>query len=128
MREALWPEASGHEKDIGEILSATDAWGFIAEVDQVPAGFAEISIRKAANGCESQPVPFLEGIWIEPPHRREGIGARLIAQIEAFLKARGFGELGSDSLIENREAHDAHGAWGFIETERVVYFRKSLRE
>jgi aminoglycoside 6'-N-acetyltransferase I len=129
MRRLLWPDATGrgHDADIEEILDAEDAWGFIAEsADSEPLGFAEISIRKAANGCESQPVPFLEGIWVEPRSRRRRIGARLIAHVETFLKARGFRELGSDSLIENQVAHDAHAGWGFSETERVVYFRKPL--
>jgi aminoglycoside 6'-N-acetyltransferase I len=129
MRRLLWPDetARGHYAAIDEILDAKDAWGFVAETpDNEPLGFAEISIRKAANGCESQPVPFLEGIWVEPRSRRQRVGARLMAHIEAFLKARGFRELGSDGLIENRAAHDAHAGWGFSETERVVYFRKLL--
>jgi aminoglycoside 6'-N-acetyltransferase I len=129
MRRLLWPDetAHGHDAAIDEILNARDAWGFIAETpDNEPIGFAEISIRKAANGCESQPVPFLEGIWVEPRSRRRRVGGRLIAHIEAFLTARGFRELGSDSLIENQAAHEAHARWGFSETERVVYFRKPL--
>jgi aminoglycoside 6'-N-acetyltransferase I len=129
MRRLLWPDESarGHDDAIDEILNAKDAWGFIAEAaDDAPLGFAEISIRKAANGCESQPVPFLEGIWVESRSRRRRVGARLIAHIEAFLTARGFRELGSDSLIENQAAHEAHARWGFSETERVVYFRKPL--
>jgi aminoglycoside 6'-N-acetyltransferase I len=129
MRRLLWPDetARDHDAAIDEILNARDAWGFIAQsADDEPLGFAEISIRKAANGCESQPVPFLEGIWVEPRSRRRRVGARLIAHIETFLKARGFRELGSDSLIENQAAHDAHAGWGFAETERVVYFRKPL--
>ena len=129
MRRSLWPDetANAHDTAIDEILDAEDAWGFIAETaDNEPLGFAEISIRRAANGCESQPVAFLEGIWVEPRSRRQRVGARLIAHIETFLKARGFHELGSDSLIENQGAHDAHAGWGFSETERVVYFRKPL--
>jgi aminoglycoside 6'-N-acetyltransferase I len=129
MRRLLWPDetARGHDAAIDEILNAKDAWGFIAEAADIePLGFAEISIRKAANGCESQPVPFLEGIWVEARSRRRRVGARLIAHIEAFLMARGFRELGSDSLIENEGAHEAHARWGFSETERVVYFRKPL--
>ncbi len=38
--------------------------------------------------------------------------------------------MGSDTEIENGASQAAHSAWGFCETERVVYFRKllSLRE
>jgi aminoglycoside 6'-N-acetyltransferase I len=90
------------------------------------AGFAELAIRKYANGCETRPVPFVEGIWVKPQFRRQGVGARLIGHVEAFVMARGFREIGSDTLIDNRTSQAAHLAWGFFETERVVYFRKVL--
>lgn len=72
------------------------------------------------------PVPFLEGIWVKEPLRRQGIGGRLIRHVAALIAANGFHELGSDALIDNIAAHAAHAAWGFSETERVVYFRKHL--
>jgi aminoglycoside 6'-N-acetyltransferase I len=130
MRAALWPEesAQAHGEWIEVILRSKEAWGFVAETpDGAPAGFAEVAIRKYANGCESMPVPFLEGIWVRDDLRRQGIGKALISHLAAFLAARGFRELGSDSQIENRAAHASHRGWGFSETERVVYFRKSLR-
>jgi aminoglycoside 6'-N-acetyltransferase I len=129
MRAALWPEETApvHAREIEQILGGGDTWGFIAETaDGAPAGFAEVSIRKFANGCETQPVPFLEGIWVEPPLRRQGIGRLLLDQVEAFAAARGFREIGSDALIDNTASHAAHRGWGFSETERVVYFRKAL--
>ncbi len=129
MRTALWPRHAReiHANDIAELLRDSEAWGFIAETAAgLPAGFAELSIRKYANGCESEPVPFLEGIWTDPQFRRQGVAARLIAHIEAFVTARGFREIGSDALIDNHISHTAHARWGFSETERVVYFRQVL--
>lgn len=129
MRAALWPQENGpaHAEEIDRILAAADAWAVIAVAEAAAAGFAEIAIRSAANGCESAPVAFLEGIWVEPQFRRRGIGARLIAHAEAFVAARGFRELGSDTPIDNTASQAAHLAWGFSETERVVYFRKLLQ-
>ena len=86
----------------------------------------QLAIRDYANGCASRPVPFLEGIWVKAPFRRQGIGTRLISHIEAFLTARGFREIGSDTELENHASQSAHRGWGFSETERVVYFRKLL--
>lgn len=129
MRGRLWPDdpPSDHLRAMEAILSGDDAWGFLAEaVDGTPAAFAELAIRKYANGCDSQPVPFLEGIFVKPEFRRQGAGARLIGHIEAFVTVRGFNEVGSDGLIDNHESHAAHRGWGFAETERVVYFRKVL--
>jgi aminoglycoside 6'-N-acetyltransferase I len=129
MRAALWPQESApaHVQAIDDILASSDVWGFVAEADGSAAGFAEVAIRKYANGCDTAPVAFLEGIWVEPQMRRRGIAAQLIAHAEAFLAARGFRELGSDTQIDNVASQAAHLAWGFSETERVVYFRKLLK-
>lgn len=133
MRNALWPGdgAAAHAKAIDELidglLAGSAAWGFIAQAPGGATGFAEIAIRNYANGCDSAPVAFLEGVWVEPQYRRRGIGTRLIAHAEAFVAARGFRELGSDTQIDNAASQAAHVAWGFSETERVVYFRKLLK-
>jgi aminoglycoside 6'-N-acetyltransferase I len=71
-------------------------------------------------------VPFLEGIWVETELRRQGVGKALIEYAANFLVARGFSELGSDAEIDNHVSHASHRGWGFSETERVVYFRKTL--
>ncbi|HEV2098227.1 MAG TPA: GNAT family N-acetyltransferase, partial [Stellaceae bacterium] len=113
---------------IDELLKSEDGWGFAAETsDGEIAGFAEVAIRKYANGCDTRPVAFLEGIWVRPDLRRRRIGALLIKHAEEFLLSRGFRELGSDTQIDNSPSQDAHLAWGFSETERVVYFRKILK-
>jgi aminoglycoside 6'-N-acetyltransferase I len=129
MRTALWPTESlqAHVLSIDELLAGGESWGFIAETsDGTAAGFAEIAMRKYANGCDTRRVGFLEGIWVKARFRRQGIGARLIRHAETFLTSRGFRELGSDALLDNVGSHAAHLAWGFSETERVVYFRKIL--
>ncbi len=131
MRAGLWPDETGQAlaEGIEEILQSASAWGFMVETGAgTPAGFAELAIRPYANGCESRPVAFLEGIWVSPQFRRQGAAARLIAHIEAFAIARGFHEIGSDAFIADAVSHAAHAGWGFSETERVVYFRKVLRE
>jgi aminoglycoside 6'-N-acetyltransferase I len=128
MRAALWPEQSAeeHAHGIDDVLGSDRAWGFIAEAGGTPAGFAELAIRDYANGCASRPVPFLEGIFVREEFRRCAVGARLIAYVEEFVAARGFTEIGSDAEIANSASHAAHRGWGFVETERVVYFRKVL--
>jgi aminoglycoside 6'-N-acetyltransferase I len=129
MRAALWPEDSlAMHAGAADALLGDDAFfALIAETaDGTAVGFAEVAVRNYANGCESQPVPFLEGVWVAPQVRRRGVGAQLIARAEALLAARGFRELGSDTPIDNRGSQAAHRAWGFFETERVVYFRKPL--
>jgi aminoglycoside 6'-N-acetyltransferase I len=129
MRAALWSEAdaAAHLAEISALLKDANAWAFLAvDGGGTPAGFAEVSIRTCANGCDSQPVPFLEGIWVEMPFRRRGVGSMLVRHIETFLKGRGFDEWGSDALIENEASHAAHRGWGFAEVERVVCYRRTF--
>ena len=131
MRVRLWPEGSAaeHSQDIAEILGRDDYWGFLAETgDGTPVGFAEVAIRNYANGCETKPVAFLEGLWVAPELRRQRVGARLVQHVEEFVRQRGFREIGSDALMDNAVAIASHRGWGFAETERVVYFRKDLTD
>lgn len=129
MRAQLWPDEAqpAHAEAVDRMLQDRDVWGFIAETpDLAGAGFAEVALRKYANGCEAQPVPFLEGIWVSPRCRRRGLGKCLLAYVDAFLITKGFGEIGSDTQIDNHISQAAHLSWGFEETERVVCFRKIL--
>ena len=129
IRHALWDDwsVSRHLSDIDAMLADGKTTGYLAigENDAL-IGFAEVGIRDYANGCTQQPVPFLEGIWIDPDHQRHGIGRRLVAHITDRLAAEGYVELCSDILQTNHASHRAHENWGFEETERVIYFRKSL--
>lgn len=129
MRLRLWDRLSldEHVGDIERMLKSKKRSGYIAILaGNQPIGFAEICIREYANGCTEQPVPFLEGVWVDPKHRRQGAGRALIEKITDDLVAEGFHELCSDAGIKNRRSHQAHGNLGFHETDRVVYFRKPL--
>lgn len=129
MRHALWPDHPKEElrAEMAELAADERAAAFIArDRGGAPLGFVEAFIRPFANGCDSRPVPFLEGIWIDPAARRHGIGRWLITAIESWAAQRGFVELGSDALLDNAASHAAHAGWGFAETERVVHFRKML--
>ena len=129
MRLRLWDDLSDeqNEREIAKALEDPNCTTFIAlNGDDKPVGFAEVSIRDYANGCTEQPVPFLEGIWVDPDHQRHGIGRLMVDAIIAEMQNRGFRELCSDILEDNQQSYAAHEKWGFEETERVVYFRKSF--
>jgi aminoglycoside 6'-N-acetyltransferase I len=130
MAHALWPEV-----DPGQLRAEIDAMagpgvggrrGWIAEAGDRAVGFAELGLRPYANGCDSQPVGFLEAIWVAPDWRGRGVARALLAAVEAAVRAEGLREIGSDALIGNTESLAAHAAWGFEEVERVVCFRKAL--
>ena len=131
MRARLWPDA-----DAATLRSEVDA--FFADVppptvaavfvagDGAAIGFLELSVRPYANGCDSMPVPFVEGWYVEPDFRGRGAGRALMCAAEAWAGERGYHELGSDTQIWNAASLRAHERCGFVETERVVYLRKML--
>lgn len=128
LRCRLWPSASPeeHRDELVELRSNKDFYCLIAELDGLTIGFLEAFVRPFANGCKSRPVPFLEGIWIEPEFRKKGVSRQLLSEFEKWAISNGFNEIGSDVEIDNQSSLSAHQAWGYQETERVVYFRKKL--
>ena len=92
-----------------------------------PAGFAEASLRHDyVNGCDTSPVAFLEGMYVAPVMRGQGVARALVAAVQAWARSRGCSELASDAALDNLGSHQMHKALGFAETQRVVYFRKML--
>ena len=125
MRLALWPDCS--DADIDPWLARDDAATFLAERgDGTLCGFVEVGSRPYAEGCESSPVGYIEGWWVDADMRRSGVGRMLLEAAEAWARARGYTEMGSDALLDNDASHAAHGHCGYQEVERLVMFRKSL--
>jgi aminoglycoside 6'-N-acetyltransferase I len=97
-----------------------------AEPDGRLRGFVEVSLRASAAGCESSPVGYLEGWYVESEVRRKGIGKALVAIAEEWARSKGCREMASDAVVENEVSHVAHGRLGYEEVERLVHFRKAL--
>jgi aminoglycoside 6'-N-acetyltransferase I len=89
-------------------------------------GFVEVSIRDWAEGCATRPVGYIEAWYVNPDHRRSGIGRRLIEAAEQWTLSRGCTEIGSDAELHNEVSHSAHRALGFVEGIRVVQFSKKI--
>jgi aminoglycoside 6'-N-acetyltransferase I len=89
-------------------------------------GFVEARLREYAEGCVSTPVGYLEGWYVSPSARRQGIGRALVEAAEQWARAQGCSEMASDAILENDMSHAAHRRIGFAEVERIVCYRKSL--
>ncbi len=126
MRQQLWPDESGLDVGLDELLQRDTYRVWIAFEGSLAIGFAEAGLRAYANGCDSQPVPFLEGIWVAEAQRQSGIGRALVRTVEDWAKSLGILELGSDTWLRDLRSQTVHEKWGFEETERIVYFRKKL--
>ncbi|MGH6782227.1 MAG: aminoglycoside 6'-N-acetyltransferase [Sphingomonadaceae bacterium] len=131
LRHELWPCADGAEllAETHEMLATSGGRLAVIALDLEgeALGFAEATIRHDyVNGCDSSPVGFLEGIYVRAPHRRKNIARAFVVQIEQWVRAQGCTEFASDALIDDAASHAMHDALGFIETGRVVYFRKLI--
>ncbi|ODT77662.1 MAG: aminoglycoside 6'-acetyltransferase [Pelagibacterium sp. SCN 64-44] len=131
LRQALWPNGNiaRHAADIAALLDAPeDTINLIARLaDGRAVGLAEASLRHDyVNGCKTSPVAFLEGIYVAPDHRRRGIAGQLVARVEDWARSHGCTEFASDTGLDNLASQQMHGALGFSETQRVVFFRKVL--
>lgn len=119
---ALWGDEAGDPADLPE-----GNGNFVALVDARVIGFAEAAIRHDyVNGCDTSPVAFLEGLFVDPDHRRRGVARALVAAVAEWGRAEGCTEFASDAELDNLDSHAMHRALGFAETERVVYFRREL--
>ncbi len=130
MRLALWPEGSQAEHRAAMVDSLTRGHYVRLAISEGAAaqGFIEASKRvDYVNGTSTSPVAFLEGLYVVPGSRRQGIARALVDSVVEWALAQGCRELASDSLLDNPAAHAAHRALGFEETERVVYFRRALQ-
>jgi aminoglycoside 6'-N-acetyltransferase I len=132
LRARLWRSAAADELAAeaqafleGKTLP-TIAAVFLAEDDTTPVGFIELALRSFSDGCESMPVPHVEGWYVEPFARGRGVGRALMQAAEDWARGGGFTELASDTEPWNERSIAAHARCGFRETERLVKFCKSL--
>jgi len=131
LRQQLWPEESlaAHMRAVGDALAGGPGrLTLLARAaDDRAVGLAEATVRGDwVNGCASPPVLFLEGLYVAPAHRRDGIARGLVAAVANWGGTQGLTEFASDAALNNDASHALHRALGFVETERVVFFRRDL--
>jgi aminoglycoside 6'-N-acetyltransferase I len=130
MRMALWPgdHPSRYQDEMLEMLANSQE--FITFVAERPDGglgaFLEASLRRYADGCDSSPVGYIEGWYVDPDLRRQGVGRRLVQAAEDWAISRGCQEMGSDTWLDNQQSWRAHLALGYQEAERLIHFCKRL--
>lgn len=131
LRKALWPETARERHRFAMQAQVDDPERYAAFIAYAPSGealgFAEVSLRfDHVNGTISCPVAFLEAIYVSDRERRRGSGRLLLDAVLGWAALRGCRELASDVLLGNTVGQRVHRALGFEETERVVYFKRSV--
>lgn len=130
LRSELWFSKSfeQHKKELEKCLELSDQRAFFVAYDSKAnlAGVAECALRTDyVNGCNTSPVVFLEGIFVKPESRRQGVARKLCDACAEWGHVLGAQEFASDVDIENEESIQLHRSLGFEEVERVVCFKRS---
>ena len=127
MRRALWP-AAGHDGEVAAYFAGTIPGAtFVAEgAAGGLAGFVEVGTRSYAEGCESRPVAYIEGWYVDPDARRSGVGTALIRAAETWARELGLREIASDVEPDNDASLQTHRALGYEEVGAIVCFRRVL--
>jgi aminoglycoside 6'-N-acetyltransferase I len=129
MRRALWDECPDEQqaREMEEIRGSDWDEVFLAErPGSGLCGFLEASLRSRADGCDSTPVGYIEGWYVDEDVRRRGVGRALVQAAEAWARSRGCRQMASDAELWNDVSHQAHGALGYHEAARLVLFKKDL--
>ncbi|MFL5513791.1 MAG: aminoglycoside 6'-N-acetyltransferase [Gemmatimonadales bacterium] len=132
LRNALWPDQPLQELlDEAEMFFSTGdgrlASVLVAEkAGEGLVGFAELSLRPYAEDCRTSPVAFLEGWYVTPSMRQQGVGRALVRAAEQWGRAQGCREFGSDTQFDNSTSIAAHLALGFEDAGALRSFRKDL--
>ncbi len=100
---------------------------FIAQHDDTPVGFAQCQLRfDYVEGCETSPVGFLEGIYVDADYRRSGCARQLLSACEEWARSKGCSEFASDCELDNQDSLRWHLKAGFAEMGRTIWFAKKL--
>ncbi len=98
---ALWPEGGDDLKEVEGLLQDLDQAAFGAEVEG--QRWASWRLPCAPTPRDATPAPggYLEGGYVAPKWRGQGIGRALMEAAEAWARARGYREVASDAELSN---------------------------
>lgn len=125
----LWPSHQKEEleEEFQALLQDPQAVLFLAWQGKEAVGFAQCGLRQDyVEGSASSPVGYLEGIYVRPDCRRQGLARALLSRCEDWSREKGCREMGSDCSLENRDSQRFHLHSGFDEAGQIRCFIKDL--
>ncbi len=128
LAKKLWPNSEYDNliTDFSESLETHKETFFLFE-DKIAIGFCSVSLRADyVEGCTSSPTGYLEGIYVEPQYRKNGIGHKLVLAAINWSKEQGCIEFASDVEMHNIESQKFHEAIGMKESNRLVTYIKKI--
>lgn len=139
MRSALWPEYD--EKELynemllilkGETFYKNElSWTVFVAVRENGklGGFIETAIYPELEHCDSKPIGFIEGWYVDEDLRKSGVGKKLVETAEKWALENNCTELASDVELDNIGSQRAHEAIGYTRyhiDDECIFYKKRL--
>ena len=125
----LWPECK-LDQEYANCVKAMESERecyFLARAHGQYIAFIYLNLRfDYVEGASSSPVGYIEGIYVKPAFRKQGVAKMLIERAEKWCRERGTSFLGSDTETDNLDSVAFHLQVGFKVTNRLVTFIKKL--
>lgn len=125
----LWPDYIADDLRITfkEVLNSEKFRVLFYSLQGEFVGFIYVGIRTDyVEGSDASPTGYVEGIYVKPAFRRQGISRKLLQAGEQWVKAKGCTQMGSDIYLTNTVSYDFHTSVGFKEAGRLIAFIKDL--
>lgn len=126
----LWPDCSFEEefKNCKRILDSDKETCFLVQIRKKYIAFIYLNLRfDYVEGTNSSPVVYIEGIYVKPEFRNQGIGKILIEIGQSWGIENGCNEFASDAELHNEASIEFHKKVGFKEVNRSVNFSKEIK-
>ena len=129
MVKRLWPEhdLQALVRILTEYIASPESAVFACREGDRFVGAALCCLRHDyVEGCQTSPVGYLEGIYMEEDCRKTGLARTLLGQCEQWAKEMGCREFASDCELTNQSSLAFHLRVGFTEENRIICFKKNL--
>lgn len=125
----LWPNHTADElaAEARGLQHSGQTAFFLARAGEQAIAFAQCAERRDyVEGTSGGPVGYLEGIYVLPEFRQQGIARALVQACEEWARGRGCRQLASDCELSNSGSLAWHLKAGFTEANRVICFVKDI--
>jgi aminoglycoside 6'-N-acetyltransferase I len=127
LRRQLWPDQeSEHRREMDEILASPEAVAFLLfDSKGAPLGFIEGALY--LDGQEK--YGYVEGWFVLPAYRRQGLGGRLLGALEQWILHHSISLALSDTIPEEYPlSPGAHARHGYKDLMHIQVFIKQLED
>ncbi len=124
----LWPhyKKKQHvlEKVLQEELNSNKYKHYLIQNDANEyIGFINLSLRyDYVQGASSSPTAYIEGIYVKPEYRGQGVAKRLVNHALSWAQKQGCKELASDAELTNVVSQKFHERLGFKKVNTNVHY------